>query len=85
MDEIKLFFDTEKQNVINVAYNGASFTTFVGFNPNYRVYDVDSNTHVSMSYTFPINIPTKQIFLINYCILLLASQNKCSILNSQKF
>lgn len=27
--------------MVNVAYNGGSFTTFVGLNPDYRMYEID--------------------------------------------
>ncbi|KRT80707.1 Calcineurin-like phosphoesterase [Oryctes borbonicus] len=43
-DEIRIFLNDNKDNAVNVAYNGASFTTFVGNNPNYRVYDTDSKS-----------------------------------------
>jgi hypothetical protein len=47
LDELRLFRDpTNHKKIINVAYNAGSFTTFVGFNPNYRTYDVDANTLV---------------------------------------
>ncbi|KAK5650745.1 hypothetical protein RI129_001774 [Pyrocoelia pectoralis] len=43
-DELKVFFNTsDKDDVINVAFNGGSFTTFVGLNPNYRIYTADEN------------------------------------------
>ncbi|GJQ73032.1 hypothetical protein Trydic_g1666 [Trypoxylus dichotomus] len=43
-DEIRIFLNDNKDNAVNVAYNGASFTTFVGMNPNYRLYDTDSKS-----------------------------------------
>ncbi|KAI4459677.1 sphingomyelin phosphodiesterase [Holotrichia oblita] len=43
-DEIRIFLNDKKDNAVNVAYNGASFTSFVGMNPNYRVYDMDSKS-----------------------------------------
>ncbi|XP_019881238.2 sphingomyelin phosphodiesterase [Aethina tumida] len=43
-DEIRIFYDeTKKDKVTNVAFNGGSFTTFVGLNPNYRVYSVNKD------------------------------------------
>ncbi|XP_031332158.1 sphingomyelin phosphodiesterase-like isoform X2 [Photinus pyralis] len=48
-DGLKIFYDSKKQNeVINVAFNGGSFTTFVGNNPNYKIYDIEGrHGHVS--------------------------------------
>lgn len=46
-DEFRVFYDDSKNNVINVAYNGGSLTTFIGNNPNYKMYDVDGNNFVS--------------------------------------
>ncbi|CAG9764587.1 unnamed protein product [Ceutorhynchus assimilis] len=44
MDEFKLYFNaSDMTEVKNVAYNGASFATFVGSNPDYRIYEVDNN------------------------------------------
>uniref|UniRef100_A0A1Y1N7Y8 Sphingomyelin phosphodiesterase n=3 Tax=Photinus pyralis TaxID=7054 RepID=A0A1Y1N7Y8_PHOPY len=41
-DEFKVFFSQiEKDKVINVAFNGGSFTTYVGLNPNYKVYTLE--------------------------------------------
>ncbi|XP_030749635.1 sphingomyelin phosphodiesterase-like [Sitophilus oryzae] len=40
-DEFRLFINNNSE-AVHVAYNGASFTTFVGVNPNYRIYEVDS-------------------------------------------
>ncbi|CAH0547909.1 unnamed protein product [Brassicogethes aeneus] len=40
-DELRVFFNGSK--VINVAFNGGSFTTYTGLNPNYRIYIVDKN------------------------------------------
>ncbi|KAL1496920.1 hypothetical protein ABEB36_007972 [Hypothenemus hampei] len=48
-DEFKLYFNSSK--VKSVAYNGASFTTFVGNNPNYRVYQVDSKNLTVTDYS----------------------------------
>ncbi|KAJ8949028.1 hypothetical protein NQ318_005202 [Aromia moschata] len=46
-DEFRVFYNPDDSNrVINVAFNGASFTTFVGFNPNFRVYQVNSSNAV---------------------------------------
>lgn len=48
-DELRLFYDAgDPKKVVNVAFNGGSFTTFVGLNPNYRVYDVNSKSFVSI-------------------------------------
>ncbi|KAJ8966530.1 hypothetical protein NQ317_007176 [Molorchus minor] len=44
IDEFRVFYSPDKPDrVINVAFNGASFTTFVGFNPNFRIYQVNSS------------------------------------------
>lgn len=51
MDEIRFFYDGEnKDKVTNVAYNGASLTTFIGYNPNYRVYDLKPETYDVLDY-----------------------------------
>lgn len=48
-DELKVFYDTNNpEKVINVAYNGGSVTTYIGLNPNYRVYDVSPKNSVSL-------------------------------------
>ncbi|KAL1505482.1 hypothetical protein ABEB36_005045 [Hypothenemus hampei] len=48
-DEFKLFFNSSK--VTSVGYNGASFSTFVGNNPNYRIYQVDSKNLTVTDYS----------------------------------
>ncbi|KAL1505487.1 hypothetical protein ABEB36_005046 [Hypothenemus hampei] len=48
-DEFKLYFDSNK--VKSVAYNGGSFTTYIGSNPNYRIYQVDSNNLTVTDYS----------------------------------
>ncbi|KAL3276752.1 hypothetical protein HHI36_012122 [Cryptolaemus montrouzieri] len=41
-DEFRIYKNENNPNeVINVAYNGGSFTTFIGQNPDYRVYDIN--------------------------------------------
>ncbi|KAF5270385.1 hypothetical protein FQR65_LT05573 [Abscondita terminalis] len=41
LDELKVFYaPNDNDRVINVAFNGGSVTTFVGFNPNYKIYYV---------------------------------------------
>ncbi|CAG9854387.1 unnamed protein product [Phyllotreta striolata] len=42
-DELKIFYDS-KSKPINMAYNGASLTPFVKFNPNYKVLHVHPTT-----------------------------------------
>lgn len=51
MDEFRVFYDDEDKNVINVAFNGASFTAFVAYNPNYRVYSLNPVNYVNMRLT----------------------------------
>ncbi|XP_022919311.2 sphingomyelin phosphodiesterase-like [Onthophagus taurus] len=46
LDEIRIFLDETKSQAVNVAYNGGSFTTFIGNNPNYRVYDISPENDV---------------------------------------
>ncbi|KAK5650976.1 hypothetical protein RI129_002005 [Pyrocoelia pectoralis] len=48
-DGVKVYYNSKKSDeVINVAFNGGSFTTFVGNNPNYKIYDIQgSHGHVS--------------------------------------
>lgn len=49
-DEMRIFYNTSNlSQVINIAYNGGSFTTYGMLNPNYRIYDIDSTTFVSTS------------------------------------
>ncbi|KAF5270328.1 hypothetical protein FQR65_LT05516 [Abscondita terminalis] len=39
LDELKVFLNSVNNGeVLNVAFNGGSFTTFIGFNPSYRLY-----------------------------------------------
>ncbi|XP_030749655.1 sphingomyelin phosphodiesterase-like isoform X2 [Sitophilus oryzae] len=57
IDEFRLFLDNEEP--VNVAYNGASFTTFVGYNPNYRIYQVDSSELTVTNYDHYIYNLTK--------------------------
>lgn len=46
-DELKLFYNsTNPSEVLNVAYNAGSFTTYMVVNPSYRVYDVDTKFYV---------------------------------------
>ncbi|XP_017772284.1 PREDICTED: sphingomyelin phosphodiesterase-like [Nicrophorus vespilloides] len=45
LDEFRLHYSSKnKSRVVNVAFNGGSLTTFVGFNPNYRLYHIDQDT-----------------------------------------
>lgn len=47
LDEIRLFPNSTNNNaIINVAFNAGSFTTFVGLNPNYRIYEVSPSNYV---------------------------------------
>lgn len=49
VDEFRIYKNESNPNqVINVAYNGGSFTTFVGLNPDYRVYEVNPQNMVSV-------------------------------------
>ncbi|RZC42784.1 sphingomyelin phosphodiesterase-like [Asbolus verrucosus] len=51
LDELRLFYDLNDANkIINVAFNAGSFTTYVGLNPNYRVYDLDQNNYSVLDY-----------------------------------
>ncbi|XP_018576214.1 sphingomyelin phosphodiesterase 1 [Anoplophora glabripennis] len=54
IDELKVFLDEDDESdtdkVINVAFNGASFTTFVGFNPNFKIYEVDPSSAMVLDY-----------------------------------
>ncbi|KAF5280516.1 hypothetical protein FQA39_LY18024 [Lamprigera yunnana] len=50
-DELKIFFNSaDKKEVINVAFNGGSFTTFIGLNPNYRLFSVETNHNRIIDY-----------------------------------
>lgn len=37
---------SDPKQVINIGYNGASFTTFIGYNPNYKTYEIDEHNFV---------------------------------------
>ncbi|EEZ97241.2 Sphingomyelin phosphodiesterase-like Protein [Tribolium castaneum] len=51
LDELRLFRDTNNtRKIVNVAYNAGSFTTFVGYNPNYRTYEIDQNDYSVLDY-----------------------------------
>lgn len=39
---------SSSHQVINVAYNGGSLTTYIANNPNYRIYDVSPEDYVSV-------------------------------------
>lgn len=62
-DEIKLFKSDDNANeVINVAFNGGSFTSFVGLNPNFRIYhvnDKDMSVADYDQYTFKLDEANK--------------------------
>uniref|UniRef100_A0A6P7FSC4 Sphingomyelin phosphodiesterase 1-like n=1 Tax=Diabrotica virgifera virgifera TaxID=50390 RepID=A0A6P7FSC4_DIAVI len=45
-DELKIFYDKDKKP-INMAFNGASLTSYVQYNPNYKILHVDPDTLVS--------------------------------------
>lgn len=46
-DQLKVFYNmSNPKQVINLAFNGASFTTFVGNNPNYRIYEISKDNYV---------------------------------------
>ena len=61
-DEFQLFFDHDQLNLakstaelteltpVGVAYLAPSITTFVGANPGYRIYEVDSSTFEVVNY-----------------------------------
>lgn len=47
-DEFNVFYDlNDKTKLINVAWNGGSITPYAYLNPNYKIYNADSNTYVS--------------------------------------
>ncbi|KAH1020512.1 hypothetical protein HUJ04_010157 [Dendroctonus ponderosae] len=50
MDQFVLFLN-ESDEVQSVAYNGASFATFIGSNPNYRIYDLDNSNFTVTDYS----------------------------------
>ncbi|KAJ8921813.1 hypothetical protein NQ315_008445 [Exocentrus adspersus] len=50
IDELRIFFNEDNSKVVNVAFNGASFTTFVGFNPNFKIYQVNPSTAMVIDY-----------------------------------
>ncbi|KAK9884420.1 hypothetical protein WA026_007267 [Henosepilachna vigintioctopunctata] len=60
VDELRLYKNGSNPNqVINVAYNGGSFTTFIGLNPDYRVYDIDPQNLMVLDfhqYTFNLSL-----------------------------
>lgn len=67
-DELRLYYDLENPSIIiNVAWNGGSITPYANLNPNYKVYRLDSNTHVR--------------FLIRYSVrrLIRSKQNRISL------
>ena len=61
-DEYQLFFNNDQLNLakstkelteltpVNVAYLAPSLTTFVGSNPGYRIYEIDSTTYEVVNY-----------------------------------
>jgi len=38
------------EQVVNVAFNGGSFTSFVGLNPDYKVYDIETDHYYVLDY-----------------------------------
>ncbi|KAB0799318.1 hypothetical protein PPYR_04006 [Photinus pyralis] len=49
-DIVILYTQEETPEPINVAFNGGSLTPWSNLNPNYKVYEVDSNTHHVVDY-----------------------------------
>ncbi|KAF2894532.1 hypothetical protein ILUMI_11660 [Ignelater luminosus] len=50
-DELRVFYGINNpEEVVNVAYNGGSFTTFVALNPDYRIYDVEAERYYVLDY-----------------------------------
>ncbi|XP_032682117.1 sphingomyelin phosphodiesterase 1-like [Odontomachus brunneus] len=50
-DELELIYSSdENKKIINVAWNGGSVTTFTELNPNYKIYNVDSENYVVKDY-----------------------------------
>ncbi|KAB0799319.1 hypothetical protein PPYR_07199 [Photinus pyralis] len=43
-DTVILFTQDKKPEPVNIAFNGGSLTPYSDLNPNYKVYEVDSNT-----------------------------------------
>lgn len=53
-DEFRVFYSPKNSSeIVNVAWNGGSITTYANINPNYKVYDVNANNYVS-SFLFTI-------------------------------
>lgn len=50
-DEFKIFYEkNNNSNPLSVAWNGGSLTPYSYVNPNYRIFEVDSNTLVKIIY-----------------------------------
>ncbi|XP_033225368.1 sphingomyelin phosphodiesterase 1-like [Belonocnema kinseyi] len=50
-DEFRVFYSPDNNSeIVNVAWNGGSITTYANLNPNYKVYDVNANDYVVEDY-----------------------------------
>lgn len=50
IDEFRLFYNEKNpEEVIGYSFVAGSGTTFVGYNPDYRIYTIDSDTYVSLT------------------------------------
>ncbi|XP_031341314.1 sphingomyelin phosphodiesterase-like isoform X1 [Photinus pyralis] len=50
-DDFFVYFNSQNHSeVVNVAYVGGSATTYTNSNPNYKIFDIDSNTYNVLNY-----------------------------------
>lgn len=50
-DELHYFYDVKNLlQPINIIYNGGSFATYIDFNPNYKIYDVNPKSMVGINF-----------------------------------
>ena len=47
LSQMEIYFDPDTAKPTNVAWNGGGLTSYIDYNPNYRIYEVDSQNYVS--------------------------------------
>ena len=47
LSQMEIYFDPDTAKPTNVAWNGGALTSYIDYNPNYRIYEVDSQNYVS--------------------------------------
>ncbi|CAG9840039.1 unnamed protein product [Diabrotica balteata] len=61
-DELKIFYDTDGKP-INVAFNGASLTTYTTYNPNFKIVEVSPDTMEILNiHTYYFNLTLANLY-----------------------